>query len=403
MTAPPLTPARRDRGLPGAPPPSPRRRRVVGWAAIALIALVLGGAAAVIASSMQWTARDALDPGSAGPRGTRALAQVLAQHGVQVQVVRDRAAASAALAGGDATLVMADSPYLSDGAFAALADAAADVVVIDPRSRGVAALFPGAETAGFGGTDPVAPGCELPDAVRAGAIVPGALYVGGEATGCYRDGPGAALLVGDRGGGRVAAIDATELFTNEHLAENGNAALALNLMGRHPRLVWYVASIDDSDLADAQPDIAELTPAWVTPALTLLACAGLAAACWRGRRFGPLVAENLPVTVRAGETTAGRARLYAASRDAGHAADQLRIAALGRLARDLGLGPAASAGEIADAAAARVGGDRARVRAILWGDVPRTDRDLVALADRLRDLETAVRAAVRPAGGAGAR
>ena len=116
---------------------------------------------------------------------------------------------------------------------------------------------------------------------------------------------------------------------------------------------------------------------------------------WRGRRFGPLVAENLPVTVRASETMEGRARLYARSRDAVHAADALRIGAIGRLARDLGLGPAASAGDVADAAADRIGAPRAAVRGILIDSLPRTDAELVAVSDRLRDLEAAVHAAVR--------
>ena len=100
--------------------------------------------------------------------------------------------------------------------------------------------------------------------------------------------------------------------------------------------------------------------------------------------------------MRAGETTEGRARLYAHARDALHAADQLRIGTLGRLGRVLGLGPAASAEEIADAAAARTGIDRGAVRGILIDDIPQTDADLVALDDRLRALEKAVQAAVRP-------
>ena len=102
------------------------------------------------------------------------------------------------------------------------------------------------------------------------------------------------------------------------------------------------------------------------------------------------------MTVRAAETTEGRARLYAHARDALHAADQLRIGALGRLGRLLGLGPAASAEEIADAAAARARVDRGAVRGILIDDLPRTDADLVALDERLRALEEAVHAAVRP-------
>ena len=56
------------------------------------------------------------------------------------------------------------------------------------------------------------------------------------------------------------------------------------------------------------------------PVIVLLLTAGLAAAIWRGRRFGPLVPERLPVTVRAAETTEGRARLYAHARDAVYSA-----------------------------------------------------------------------------------
>ena len=130
--------------------------------------------------------------------------------------------------------------------------------------------------------------------------------------------------------------------------------------------------------------------------MLLLASPGSAAGIWRGRRFGPLVAERLPVTVRASETTEGRARLYAQSRDSLHAADQLRIGVLERLARLLSLGAGASAQEIADAAAARAGIDRTAVRAVLLDDLPSTDADLVDLSVRLRQLEDTVHSRVRP-------
>ena len=213
---------------------------------------------------------------------------------------------------------------------------------------------------------------------------------------CYPTGGGFALLVQERDGGRTAAVDGRAVLTNEHLADNGNAALAVNLLGRHPTLVWYMPGIDDSDLAEGDPTLGELTPPWVSPVIVLLLVSGLAAAIWRGRRFGPLVAERLPVTVRAAETAEGRARLYAHARDAVHAADQLRIGCLGRLGRLLGLGPAATAPEIADAAAARTGIDRGAVRGILIDDIPRTDAELVDLDRRLRSLEQAVHARVRP-------
>ena len=377
---------------------SPGRRRTA-WIAIAVVLFVVGGIGAILAAAGQWNEKDALDPDSAGPGGTRAIVEVLRDHGVEVRVVRDRTAAADALTDGPATLVMTDAPALSDDGVLAVTDQAADVVLIDPRSRTLDLLIPGAESAGVAPAAVVEPRCDLADAVRSGGIEPGAVFGVGTASGvaaCYPAGDGHALLVGPHGDGRTAAVDGAVLFTNEHLAENGNAALAVNLMARHPLVVWYHPDAGDTDLTDTDPTLGDLTPPWVSPVIVLLLVAGVAAGIWRGRRFGPLVAERLPVTVRASETTEGRARLYAQSRDALHAADQLRIGALGRIGMLLGLGPSASAPEIADAAAGRTGIDRGVARRVLIDDVPASDADLVSLSLRLRQLEDAVHAAVRP-------
>ena len=376
---------------------SERRRRITTWAVIAAILVGVGILGAVLGGIGQWTERDVLDPQSAGPSGTRALVTILGEHGVRVVIARDRAAVEDALAPGGATLAVADAPYLSDDALVEVTDAAEDVVLIDPRARTLRLLLPGSDTYGVGPGEPVDPACALPEANRAGAIIPGAIYQPAEgAMACYPTGGGFGLLAQERDGGRVVAVDGRAVFTNELLAENGNAALAVNLLGRHPTLVWYMPSIQDSDLAESDPTLGELTPPWVSPVIVLLLTSGLAAAIWRGRRFGPLVAERLPVTVRAAETTEGRGRLYAHARDAVHAADQLRLGCLGRLSGLLGLGPGATAAEIADAAAARTGYDRGAVRGILIDEIPRSDAELVDLDRRLRSLEQAARARVRP-------
>lgn len=374
-----------------------RRRRVGTWIALGVAVLVVGALASVLSGVGRWSERDALDPESAGALGTRALAEILRDQGVEVVVARDRAAAERALTGGAASLVLPSAPALSDEAIEDLAADAADVVLVEPRGRDLRLLLAGTETGGYAPDETVSPACTLPDAERSGAIVPGALLVPGEgATACYPVGDAAALVVGEDDERRVSAVDGRALFANESLAENGNAALAVNLLGRHPVVVWYVPSLGDTDLADASPSLGALTPPWVSPAIVVLLAAGAAAAVWRGRRFGPLVAERLPVTVRGSETTEGRARLYARSRDAQHAADRLRIAALRRLARALALGPSASAQEIADAAAARTGIAPAAVRGILFDAPVPGDDELLDVRRNLHDLEDAVRAAVRP-------
>lgn len=377
---------------------SSRRRRVGTWIAIGIALLVVGAVGGVLADIGRYTERDAFDPESPAPGGTRALVEILREQGIDVVVARERSAALTVLGDGAATLVLPDAPALSDDALEELGDAAADLVLVDPTSRSLRVFLPASGVVGVGDGTVVDPGCDLPEAQRSGAVAPGTLLDGGGGpiAACYPSGDGVGLVVGVNATQRIAAIDGTGLFTNDVLADDGNAALALNLMGRHPVVVWYVPSIGDSDLADTDPSLGELTPPWVSPVIVLLLVAGGAAAIWRGRRFGPLVAERLPVTVRASETTEGRARLYAHARDAGHAADQLRIAALGRIGARLGLGPTASAADVADAAAARTGLDRAAVRGILLDDIPRDERDLVMLHGRLRDLDDAVSAAVRP-------
>lgn len=369
-----------------------------GWMWIVVGLLVVGGVGAVISAAGDPVARGLFDPESAGPDGTRAVVEILREQGVDVTVARDLDAVHSALDGSASTLIMPDSAYLSDDALSSLIETATDAVVLSPTARATRVLFPGAIPAGVGPAHPIDPSCVLAAAVRSGAITSGIMFdpAGSTATACYLDDGRAALLVDEEGDRRVSLLDAREMFTNAHLAEHGNAALALNLMGRHPAAVWYVPSPADSDLTDSSPSLGELTPPWVTPVMVLLVCTAAVAAVWRGRRFGPLVVENLPVTVRASETMEGRARLAARSRDSVGALDSLRLATLDRLAGLLGLGASAEAGAIADACADRIGAQRHIVHDILIGHVPVDDDDLVSSADRLRDLETAVRTAVRP-------
>jgi hypothetical protein len=373
--------------------PTARRRRVgAGWIAL-ISALVLIGLFGTTLVYGGWTQRNALDPESPAPDGTRALVRILEQQGVRVVVARDRAAAERELAATPSTLVMRDAPMLSDGTLRSLGAKARDVVLIEPRSRSLDVLLNGSSLGGVVEERTVDPGCEAAVPRTAGPSRVGELYVPGEGvTGCYPAEDGYGVLVSGSGDLTAAAVDGLSVVTNRALPLEGNAALAIGLLGRSASLVWYVPSPSDADTGVAAPTIGDLTPPWVTPALVLLLLAGLTAAFWRGRRFGPLVAERLPVTVRATETTEGRARLYAASGDAAHALDELRRATRRRLVRLLGMSARTPAEHLADAVAERLAADRAVVHGILIDDLPRTDRELVAASDRLRDLETSVRA-----------
>lgn len=385
-----------------SPAPSTRRGSALGWIAIVAGLIAVGIAGASILGGGEWAQREALDPESAAPSGTRALAQILADQGIDVRVVRTHQHALTQLRDTAATLVLPDAPALSDEAISALTVPASDVVLIDPRSRTLRLIADGANAVGVADDALVQPQCSVPEAQRAGPIRPRTVFIAADAAQCYPAAGGSALLVRETvrtdapGTQRVSAVDGAALFTNEHLADDGNAALALGLMGRNATLVWYVPSVADTDLDPLNPSLGELTPPWVSPVIALALAAAVAAALWRGIRFGPLVAERLPVTVRGEETTRGRAHLYARSGDTAHAALLLRHGSRVRIARLLGLSGASSAAEVADALASMAVSSRDEARATLDGPPPLSRRDLDDLHDRLRRLEAATRAALNP-------
>jgi len=132
-----------------------------------------------------------------------------------------------------------------------------------------------------------------------------------------------------------------------------------------------------------------LPAGWRWGALTLVLAIGLLA-LWQARRLGPVVAERIPVAVRAAETAEGRARLYERGRVTDRAAGALREAARARLAARLGLPRMASASDIAAAIAARGGPVAAETLGVLAGPVPGDDAGLVGLASALDRLEAEV-------------
>lgn len=375
--------------------PPRRARRALGWIVIAL--LVIGGALLIMRiGSAPAPFRGGGDPDGTGDHGMRALAEILRDQDVEVEVVRTRTDAIAAIED-DTTLVMTDPYSLSDDAVRQLIEPAHRVVLLSASSRMLSLLDLG-ENASASTAAAVTASCDIAEFARVGEIHPGRLFVPADGiTGCYLDDDGnAALLVDETAGAHRALIDGTRLFGNSYLAEDGNAALGLALLGQTGHVVWYVPSFADTDIEpQTEPSLGELTPGWVTPAIVMLILSGVAAALWRGRRFGPLVAETLPVTVRASETMHGRARLTAKAADAGHAAEALRDGTVRRLARRLGLHDRANAGEVADAVADRLRIPRTSVRELLTGALPASDDQLVDDARRLSDLESAVEDAIR--------
>ena len=185
----------------------------------------------------------------------------------------------------------------------------------------------------------------------------------------------------------VVLLGSAHPLTNEGFDAQGNAALALSLLGSRSELVWWRPVASDPALAgQGGATIRELVPTWVVPVLIeiLIACALVA--WWRSRRLGRLVTEPLPVVIRSGETTAGHARLLHAHHARAEAATHLRARARERIRVRLGLPSGVPESRLVAAAAARSGRSPEQVGSLLYGPEPTTDAHLVALGHDLEAL-----------------
>jgi hypothetical protein len=373
------------------------------WLVLAAVAIV-GLLLVAIVSGGGGSTREPYSITDASPRGSKALAEVLRQEGVDVVEAGTLDEARDALkTTPDATLAFADpNAYLDDSRLASASELADTVVLLLPGTDELQAFAPGIAPAGPPeNTDGTTAGCSLPAAERAGTITgDGRTYrdVGAHASDlCFRSWENAYSLVRTESDGRTVTVLGTpDVLSNEGIAGAGNAALALGLLGENDTLVWYVPTVADIE-ADGSSDITSLTPDWVTPVLLLGVATFLAAAVWRGRRLGALVIENLPVTVRSRETMEGRARLYARAGAQAHALDSLRIGTITRLTSVLGLPRNATVTEVAASAAALLPDwPAADIEAVLVQAVPDDEAQMMALSERLLQLERAVAKAARP-------
>lgn len=376
-------------------------RRGLFWVGVTVVCIIVVAVSLVLTRGGS-SSSIPLDPASPAPTGARAVAEVLRGQGVDVIIPEgyDEALAEAETPG--TTFALYDpSGYLTDARLTDLVERAGDVVIFSPAFLQLQSLAPGVSAAGAAaaGTPLDEASCTLGAAERAGTISPGptlAISPDSDADGCFpADTGGFAVVTIPKDDGSLTLLGPSDLVSNDKVVLHGNAALALGLLGGTDRLVWFLPSLADVE-ASGPPNLQDLTPTWLVPVTSLLVIAALVAMFWRGRRFGPLVAEDLPVTVPSGETMEGRSRLYQRTAARTRAVDALRIGTIGRLGTTLGLPRTAGVGEVSDAAASATGRNPAEVRGILVDMLPRTERDVLTLSDALRDLESAVTAAVDP-------
>ncbi|MEU0780253.1 DUF4350 domain-containing protein [Streptomyces sp. NPDC006173] len=390
--------------IPTSTSASPTARQV--WTrtrGVVLALVVLLIAAVVIAVVRSDSRHGRLDPRSADPLGSRAVAELLADQGVSTRVVSTLGQARAAT-GPDSTLVIAVPDLLTRRQQALLRAATANsdgrTVLIAPGRPSVGTLAPGVSAdpaVSFDST--LSPDCTLPAARRAGSADTGGVRYTTTAPGadaCYpSDGQPTLLRLPARSGsGDTVVLGAPDILYNERLDEQGNASLALQLLGSRSHLVWYLPSLSDTSATDAgDRSFFDLVPSgWLWGTLQLFVAAALAA-LGRARRLGPLVPERLPVAIRASETVEGRARLYRKANARDRAATALRSTTRTRLAPLVGVPPAQAhtPEALLPALSGHLDGDGQSLHQLLFGPPPHDDAALISLADQLDALAREVR------------
>jgi hypothetical protein len=422
----------------GSNPDSTRRWRLP--AILGLCVIAAGVLIALLQPSSQ--SSGLLDPNSTGSDGAHALADLIASRGQHV----DRVTVPLTSGGADNSqnLELVTSPGdLSSAELRQVAHFKGDILLINPDAAALDAVAP---RVGYLGQEPgaalAAPFCDFGPANLAGnADIDGAVVDpdGPGARKCYPGGGGYSLVQFAHGAQTVTILGAQAPLTNQHLGQDGNAALCLNLLRNAPTVVWDVpvpgavppaqasqggsgntgsggsegsgqgsssqngsagggnsggsgsggngngGSGNTGSGGSTERSFLALVPWPAYLILIQLAVAVALAAVWRARRLGPLIAERLPVVVRASETVEGHGRLYQARRARDRAAAELRAAARDRISRLTGTDPDPRV------LAARTEQDPDTITRLLSGPAPETDADLVALADGLDTLERKVR------------
>lgn len=364
------------------------RGRLILAAVVAVLLAVLIGATLLTPR----TSDEPLDPASAKPDGTRAVAQVLAQHGVRVTITRRVSGLDSGAARG-ATVVLTRPQLLAPGTLQrtmAAAENARRLVIVDADPTTVKALDLPVSRVESQLSQPVSV-CSVDwlNGLRL-SYADVSYRPSGPGRTCFGEGGAGAILVLPAQGSapETVLLGSHAALANKTVVDDDNAAISLRTLGVSRRIVWFAPTLATADNEAVQ---GPKWPAWFHPAIWLAGAVILIVMVWRGRRFGRLVPEPLPVVVPADETTRSRGQLYRKAHDRARASAVLRLATRNRLARYLGLAPNGRPETLVGHTARAARHDPQQVAELLYGTDPADDAAMTALAQDLQQLERQVR------------
>jgi hypothetical protein len=367
--------------------------------ALPWVAVVLGVALVVAVAGRGPEEGAPLDPGSAGPLGTKALMDVLRELGGEVRISSDPPGSAI-----QTTLLLSDD--LTPARRRDLLDwvrRGGTLVVADPSSGVTEVEAAGSTSIGLLEAE-IERRCDVAALRNVGRVAaPGGVVFEAPAN---RGGPGAAagtracfprnegawLLVQPLGLGTVVRLGGASVLVNQELGEADNGLLLAGLLV--PARGTAVRVLQPPLPGGGDAGLGDLVAPRVRLALWQLVVAFVLLALWRARRLGRPVAEAQPVQLPGAELVLAVGNLLQRARGRGQAAGLLGDDLRRSLAERLGLPPSAPPDLVADTIAARTGIPRERVLLTLSPTTPRDEAELVALSqavDSVRREVTRVR------------
>ena len=358
--------------------PSSARGRFVPWLVMAA-GLVL---VALLAGAPGGNDGERFDPSSTDPNGTRALVELLESFGAVTDV--DTAAPTAE---SDVVVLFADA--LDDSAASLLESWVRNggtLVVADPFSVFTPPLE--SQTGAFGVAPALERGsCDIEALADLARIDPGRAVTYEVESGrrsCFGGDTDAYAVESVLGDGTVVALGGAELFTNAHLDEADNAALAGRLLvPRSGTRVTILLPGEGEGATDRS--LSEVMSTGVRLAIVQLVVAFVVYAWFRARRLGRPVTEAQPVEVAGSELVLAVGQLLQQSDDPNRAARLLRSDLRRRVGERLGLPPDTPPEVVAEVVVARTSLDEATARHALTDANVQNDNALLELA---RTVET---------------
>ncbi|MDO4665771.1 MAG: hypothetical protein Q4A71_06185 [Actinomycetaceae bacterium] len=277
-----------------------------------------------------------LDPENPHPPGAKALAVVLARHGISIQIAHNESQLKELVEKpGKKTLFFTGNSYYYGNGHShiiphlvkqvdRLVYANLDTPALESNGLNLDVVPVGGAVAAkaacphtvFGKAKKTSPNdwAFSPDTALKIPYIP-----------CLDDGYGLAGAVyrpASSGTPETIVVASGLIFQNSTIAEDDNAAAALSLLSAHPTLIWYVPS--SAATITTVDEEKSLWPQWYPQALLLAEVGIVLFLLAKGRRFGRLAKEPLPVVVKATETTKSLGALYEKSGDRKRALGKLQ-------------------------------------------------------------------------------